>query len=351
MDAFFASVEQLDHPELRGRPIVVGGGGRRGVIAAASYEARAFGVRSAMPGFKAKELCPDLIFVKQRFDRYKEISRQIRDIFSEYSDLIEPLSLDEAFLDVTENKKNNPSASMIAKEIRQEILDKTGLTASAGISINKFIAKVASDINKPDGQKLIPPEEVIPFLEKLHIEKFFGIGKVAAKKMHRLGITTGKDLKQHSKLQLAQWFGKSGIHFYHIVRGEDNRPVKPYRIRKSIGAERTFTMDISSLEDIKSNLEYIAERVVNSMVKLNRYGKTVTLKVKFSDFSVITRSRTLDYEVKDLAELINISNQLAIEHLSNTAPIRLLGISITKLTPLQSSRQLEFLFPSPSCEE
>ncbi|HAX14858.1 MAG TPA: DNA polymerase IV, partial [Leeuwenhoekiella sp.] len=241
MDAFYASVEQLDNPELRGKPVAVGGGSERGVVSAASYEARKFGVRSAMAGALARKLCPDLIFVKTRFDRYREISGQIREVFHEYTDLVEPLSLDEAYLDVTENKKGNPSATMIAKEIRAKIKEKTGLNASAGISINKFIAKVASDINKPNGQKTVNPEEVLPFLEALDIRKFYGVGKVTAEKMYQLGIFTGNDLKSKSLEFLQEKFGKSGNHYYNVVRGIHLSEVKPHRIRKSLGAERTFS--------------------------------------------------------------------------------------------------------------
>jgi len=246
MDAFFASVAQLDNPDLRGRPIAVGGSSDRGVVSAASYEARKFGVRSAMSSVLAKKLCPELIFVQPHFERYKEISQKIRKIFLEYTDLVEPLSLDEAYLDVTENKKGNPSATLIAKEIRKRILEETGLHASAGISINKFIAKIASDINKPNGQKTINPEEVISFLETLSIRKFFGVGKVTQEKMYNLGIFTGKDLKEKSLDYLVETFGKSGSHYYNVVRGIHTSEVKPNRIRKSLGAERTFSKNISS---------------------------------------------------------------------------------------------------------
>ena len=261
MDAFYASVEQLDNPELRGKAVAVGGGSERGVVSAASYEARKFGVRSAMAGGLARKLCPELIFVKTRFERYREISAQIREVFYEYTDLVEPLSLDEAYLDVTQNKKGNPSASLIAKEIRAKIKDKTGLNASAGISINKFIAKVASDINKPNGQKTIGPEEVIAFLEDLDIRKFYGVGKVTAEKMYQLGIFTGKDLKTKSIEFLNEKFGKSGAYYYHVVRGIHTSQVKPDRIRKSLGAERTFSENISSEIFMIERLENIAEEI------------------------------------------------------------------------------------------
>ena len=261
MDAFYASVEQLDNPELRGKAIAVGGSSERGVVAAASYEARKFGVRSAMAGGLARRLCPDLIFVKARFDRYREISQQIRAIFLEYTDLVEPLSLDEAYLDVTQNKKGNPSATLIAKQIRQQIKEKTGLNASAGISINKFIAKVASDINKPNGQKTIQPEEVISFLEELEIRKFYGVGKVTAEKMFQLGIFTGADLKKKELDFLIAHFGKSGSYYYNVVRGVHNSAVKPNRIRKSLGAERTFSENISSEIFMLERLENITEEI------------------------------------------------------------------------------------------
>ena len=240
MDAFYASVEQMDNPKLKGLPLAVGGGKQRGVVSAASYEARKFGVRSAMSGALAARLCPELVFVSPRFDRYKEISSRIRKIFFEYSELVEPLSSDEAYIDVTENKKGIQSATLIAKEIREKIRKEVGLTASAGISINKFIAKVASDYNKPDGQKTVPPEEVIQFIEVLDIRKFYGIGKVTANKMYELGIFTGLDLKQKSESFLETHFGKSGAYYYNVVRGIHNSSVKPNRVRKSLAAERTF---------------------------------------------------------------------------------------------------------------
>jgi len=261
MDAFYASVAQLDYPELRGKAIAVGGNEIRGVVSAASYEARKFGVKSAMTGFLAKQKCPHLIFVKTDFARYKELSAKIREIFYTYTDLVEPLSLDEAYLDVTVNKKGNPSANSIAKEIRQKIYEETGLRASAGISINKFIAKVASDINKPNGQKTIHPEEVIKFLEELPINKFYGIGKVIASKMYNCGIFTGNDLKKKTEPELVNLFGKVGTHYFNIVRGIHHSSVKPNRIRKSIAAERTFTENISSEIFMIERLEKIAEEL------------------------------------------------------------------------------------------
>lgn len=330
MDAFYASVEQLDHPELRGKPIAVGGSSKRGVVAAASYEARKFGVRSAMSSVLAKRNCPDLIFVKARFDRYKEISKTIRSIFFEYTDLVEPLSLDEAYLDVTHNKKGNPSATLIAQEIRQKILEETGLTASAGISINKFIAKVASDINKPNGQKTINPEEVIQFLENLEIRKFYGVGKVTAEKMYKLGIFTGKDLKQRTLEYLETNFGKSGNYYYHVVRGVHTSEVKPHRIPKSVGAERTFSENLSSEVFMLKKLEHIANELDRRLKKSNIAGKTITLKIKYSDFTLQTRSKTLPYFIADKVLILEMAKELLYqEQLQNS--VRLLGISLANL--------------------
>ena len=330
MDAFFASVEQLDNPELKGKPIAVGGSQARGVVAAASYEARKFGVKSAMSGILAKQKCPDLIFVKPNFSRYKEISHQIREIFYDYTDLVEPLSLDEAYLDVTENKVGNPSASLIAQEIRNRIFNELNLTASAGISINKFIAKVASDINKPNGQKTINPEEVISFLDNLPINQFYGVGKVTASKMYNLGIFTGNDLKQKSLEELANLFGKSGAHYYSIVRGIHNSVVKPDRIRKSVGAETTFFENISSEIFMIQKLEKIADELEKRLKKIDTKGKTVTLKIKYSDFTLQTRSKTIDEFIQQKKEFFPIVKELLYqEKLKNS--VRLLGISFANL--------------------
>ncbi|MCZ6594837.1 MAG: DNA polymerase IV [Bacteroidetes bacterium] len=330
MDAFYASVEQLDDPSLLGKPIAVGGSSKRGVVSAASYEARKFGVRSAMSGMLARKRCPDLIFVRPRFDRYTEISNQIRKIFQEYTDLVEPLSLDEAYLDVTENKKGNPSATLIAQEIRTQIKKRTGLNASAGISINKFIAKVASDINKPNGQKTINPEEVIRFLEILDIKKFYGVGKVMKEKMYRHGIYTGKDLKGKSVEFLEEHFGKSGAYYYQIVRGIQHSEVTPDQIRKSLAAERTFKENISSEVFMLERLEEIAQEVERRLTKSNVAGKTVTLKIKYSDFTLQTRSKTLPLYVST-KELImeTVKDLLFKEGMKNS--VRLLGISISNL--------------------
>ena len=330
MDAFYASVEQLDNPELRGKPIAVGGTSKRGVVSAASYEARKFGVRSAMSSVIAIQNCPDLIFVKSNFKRYHEVSDQIRKIFYEYTDKVEPLSLDEAYLDVTENKKGNPSASLIAKEIRKKIKEVTGLNASAGISINKFIAKVASDINKPNGQKTVPPNEVIDFLEKLDIKKFFGVGKVTVQKMYRHGIFTGKDLKEKSKEYLDEHFGKSGRFYYQVVRGNHFSEVKTSRTRKSLAAERTFSENISSEIFMIKKLEDIAKEVEKRLKKSKVAGKTVTLKIKYSDFTLQTRSKTLPYYISDKNVMVETVKELLYQSTMKNS-VRLLGISLSNL--------------------
>tara|TARA_R100001369_G_scaffold29172_4_gene52555 strand:- start:32127 stop:33227 length:1101 start_codon:yes stop_codon:yes gene_type:complete len=330
MDAFYASVEQLDNPELRGKAVAVGGNSIRGVVAAASYEARKFGVKSAMSGAMAARNCPQLIFVKPRFDRYKEISNQIRAIFLEYTDLVEPLSLDEAYLDVTENKKGIPSASLIAKEIREKIKEKTGLNASAGISINKFIAKVASDINKPNGQKTVNPEEVEAFLEELQIRKFYGVGKVTAEKMYRLGIFKGLQLKEKSEEFLTENFGKSGSYYYHVVRGIHLSEVKPDRIRKSLGAERTFNENIASEIYMLERLENIAEEIERRLKKSKVAGKTVTLKIKYSDFTLQTRSKTLAYYIASKELILDAAKELLFQEKMKDS-VRLLGITLSSL--------------------
>lgn len=330
MDAFYASVEQLDNPELRGKALAVGGSEKRGVVAAASYEARKFGVRSAMSGMAAKRNCPELIFVPPRFDRYREISNQIRKIFFEYTDLVEPLSLDEAYLDVTENKKGNPSASMIAEEIRKKIKERTGLNASAGISINKFVAKIASDINKPNGQKTIVPEEVVPFLETLDVKKFFGVGKVTKEKMYRLGIYTGIDLKNQSLEFLNENFGKSGNHYFNVVRGIHNSKVKPSRTQKSLASEHTFTENISSEIFMMERLEEIAAEVEQRLLKRKMAGKTVTLKIRYSDFTIQTRSKTVPLFLSSKELILEVVNELLYQEKMKES-VRLLGISISNL--------------------
>lgn len=340
MDAFYASVEQHDNPDLVGKPIAVGGSSQRGVVAAASYEARRFGVKSAMSSVIAKKQCPDLIFVHPRFDRYREISNRIKSIFFEYTDKVEPLSLDEAYLDVTENKKGNPSASLIAKEIRQKIFEKTGLTASAGISVNKFIAKVASDYNKPNGQKTVNPEEVLAFLEDLDIRKFYGVGKVTADKMYRLGIFTGKDLKEKPLEFLAEKFGKSGGYFYQVVRGIHHGEVKASRIRKSLGAERTFEENISSEIFMLERLQNISEEIEKRLKRSNVAGKTVTLKIKYRDFTQHTRSKTLSYYISSKELILETAKQLLYQE-NMKESVRLLGITLSNLNTDEEEKPTE----------
>lgn len=330
MDAFYASVEQMDNPALRGKPLAVGGSETRGVVAAASYEARKFGVKSALSGALAKKYCPEIIFVKPRFDRYKEISQQIRKIFLDYTDLVEPLSLDEAYLDVTQNKKGNPSATLIAQEIRQRIFDEVGLTASAGISINKFIAKVASDYNKPNGQKTVNPDEVIVFLEELPIGKFYGVGKVTREKMYQLGIFTGLDLKSKDLAFLEKHFGKSGIYYYYIVRGIHNSEVKPERMAKSVATEHTFNENLTSEVFMLEKLELIAAELERRLQKYKIAGKTVTLKIKYSDFTLQTRSKTLPYFISDRSLLYDTVKELLYQERMKDS-VRLLGISLNNL--------------------
>ncbi len=346
MDAFYASVAELDNPELRGKAIAVGGSEERGVVSAASYEARKFGVKSAMSSFLAKQKCPHLIFVKSDFERYKELSVKIRAIFYEYTDLVEPLSLDEAYLDVTENKKGNPSANDIAREIRARIYKETGLRASAGISINKFIAKVASDINKPNGQKTIHPEEVLQFLEALPVNKFYGVGKVTASKMYNLGIFKGKDIKKKPLEELVKSFGKSGTHYYNIVRGIHNSAVKPNRIRKSIAAERTFSENLSSEIFMIERLDKIADELEKRMKKTDTKGKTITLKIKYSDFTQQTRSKTKTNFMQTKKEFFPVVKELLYQDkLVNS--VRLLGVSFGNLNteeivPFWVQLQFEF---------
>ena len=330
MDAFYASVEQMDNPELKGKPVAVGGSEIRGVVSAASYEARKFGVRSAISGVLAKKYCPQLIFVRPRFDRYKEISRKVQAIFYDYTDLVEPLSLDEAYLDVTQNKKGNPSASLIAKEIRERIFKEVGLTASAGISVNKFVAKIASDINKPNGQKTVNPNEVLAFLEELPIRKFYGVGKVTTEKMYQLGIFTGLDLRNKGLVFLEKHFGKSGTFYYNVVRGIHNSEVKSERIAKSVAAEHTFEENLSSEVFMVDKLQIIAAQLEKRLVRYNLAGKTVTLKIKYSDFTQQTRSKTLPYFIANKSLLYETAKELLYqERMKNS--VRLLGISITNL--------------------
>lgn len=330
MDAFYASVEQMDNPALKGKPIAVGGSENRGVVAAASYEARKFGVRSAISGVMAKKNCPNLIFVSPRFERYKEISKQIHKIFKDYTDLVEPLSLDEAYLDVTHNKKGATSASLLAEEIRLRIFNEVGLTASAGISINKFVAKIASDYNKPNGQKTVNPDEVIAFLENLPIRKFYGVGKVTTEKMYQLGIFTGLELKSKSVDFLEKHFGKSGVFYYNVVRGIHNSEVKPNRISKSVAAENTFDTNLSSEIFMLEQLDKIATTLERRLKRSNVSGKTITLKIKYSDFTQQTRSKTLPYYISDKGLILESVKELLYQERMKDS-VRLLGISMSNL--------------------
>jgi DNA polymerase-4 len=341
MDAFYASVEQRDNPDYVGRPVAVGGSTRRGVVAAASYEARKFGVRSAMPSVTALQRCPDLIFVKPRFDVYKEVSRQIREIFRKHTDLVEPLSLDEAYLDVSEPKLAGTDVE-IAQSIKGSIRQITGLTASAGISFNKFLAKTASDVDKPDGLFIIRPEEADAFLARLAIEDFHGVGRATARRMKERGIYTGADLRARSEDELVSWFGKSGRFFHRIVRGEDHREVKPNRVRKSVGAERTFFQDLKRMSEMEERIGEIAARVSERMSASGVAGRTITLKVKYHDFTLTTRSTTLHHDVHEAGELRSIGAQL-LRQPAPASPVRLLGLSVSNLVQIDgehAARQL-----------
>ena len=332
MDAFYASVEQRDNPHLRGKPVAVGGSAARGVVAAASYEARAFGVHSAMPSVTAMRKCPELVFVAPRFEVYKAVSQQVREIFAEYTLMIEPLSLDEAYLDVTENLKGMEIATEIALEIRTKIRRVTGLNASAGISYNKFLAKIASDLNKPNGQAVITPKNGSAFVEALSVKKFHGVGPATAERMRKYGIETGLDLKSKSLTFLQEHFGKSGLYFYGIARGIDERPVRPNRIRKSIGAEDTFGEDISNLDLAIAELKPLAEKVWTFCDKNDITGKTLTVKIKYSDFTQVTRSRTVTTAFSALPDIIDAARELLASVYPFRRPVRLLGLTVSSLT-------------------
>lgn len=329
MDAFYASIEQRDNPELRGKPIAVGYGGKRGVVAAASYEARRYGVHSAMASVVALRKCPHLTFVLPRFDVYKSVSAQIIQIFKEYTHKVEPLSLDEAFLDVTENEKGMKSATFIAEEIRKKIYNQTKLTASAGVSYNKFLAKIASDLQKPNGMTVITPERAEEFLEGLDIEKFYGVGRVTAQKMHDLGVKTGADLKRFSEIDLAHHFGKAGSMYYHYVRGVDDREVESEYVRKSLGAEETFSDDLYEMVDLLSALDEIAKEVNRRASKRKFNAKTATLKVKYGDFDIITRSKTVNQYIRTYDQLFDIGKELLLQVEDiDTRKVRLLGLTL-----------------------
>jgi len=344
MDAFYASVEQRDNPELRGKPVAVGGSRERGVVAAASYEARKFGVHSAMPSITAKRKCPDLIFVKPRFDAYKAISLQIREIFAEFTPVIEPLSLDEAYLDVTENLKGIVLATQIAEEIRAKIRAETGLTASAGVSYNKFLAKLASDHHKPDGLFVITPKMGPAFVETLPVRKFHGVGPATARKMSGLGIETGLDLKGQTLEFLQQHFGKVSAYYYWAARGVDERPVRPDRIRKSVGAENTFPADLFAYEAARDALREIVDKVWGYCERSGTRGRTVMLKVKFANFQIITRSRTGQMPVRTRSELEQLGDALLEPLFPLVRGIRLLGISMSSLAA-EEAEQPEFSLP------
>jgi DNA polymerase-4 len=331
MDAFYASVEQRDNPEYRGKALVVGGlpEGRGGVVATASYEAREFGIRSAMSSKQALQLCPHAIFISPRFPAYKEASQKIREIFSRYTDLIEPLSLDEAYLDVTTDKLNIGSAIEIAKQIKQAIKDELQLSASAGVSINKFVAKTASDIKKPDGLTFIGPSAIEAFMEKLPVEKFFGVGKVTAQKMKNMGLHTGDDLKQLTEEELTKHFGKVGRFYYQIVRGIDNREVQPNRETKSLAAEDTFPYDLTTQEEMETELDKIAQTVCTRLQHYQLKGRTVTLKIKYSDFKQITRNQSFPTGLNDLETIVSTAKTLLIATGIEDKKIRLLGISLS----------------------
>lgn len=344
MDAFYASVEQYDNADLRNKAVVVGGLGPRGVIAAASYEARKYGVKSAMPSFKAKKLCSHLVFVRPRFERYKEVSRQIREVFYTYTDLVEPLSLDEAYLDITENKKGKNSAIQIAKEIKHLIKAKTGLTASAGVSINKFLAKVASDYHKPDGLTVILPQDVQAFVDELPIRKFYGVGKATLKKMEAYGIQNGRDLRQRSELELVQLFGKFGRYLHKVSHGRDDRVVEANRIRKSMSVERTYEKDLSEWSHVEEKIEHLVDLLEASLLKHKIKGRTIVLKIRFDDFTSITRSKSIQQYTNQRSIIHDVAQQLIASISDDHKPIRLLGLGMNNLNSEVEHLQLTLDF-------
>ena len=350
MDAFYASVEQRDDPELRGKPLAVGGGGTRGVVAAASYEARVFGVRSAMPGGQARRLCPDLLFVRPRFEAYREASQQIRAIFERFTDVIQPLSLDEAYLDVTHNKLGIVSATYIAQEIRRLILEETGLTASAGVSCNKLIAKLASDQNKPDGLCVVKPDEAEAFMAAMPVARIHGVGPVTARRMATLGIHSGADLKAWPLDALQRHFGKAAGFYHDAARGLDERPVREHEVRKSISVEDTFSSDIGAEGKLVEALGEIASRLWQRVEASHALGRTVTLKIKLGDFRILTRSRTLAGAPADAAELLGIGVDLLRAQMPLPIGARLLGLGLSNLVgeeesePVHVEPQLQLAF-------
>ena len=345
MDAFYAAIEQRDRPELMGKPLVVGGSPHsRGVVATCSYEARQYGIHSAMASAQALKRCPEVIFIKPRFDTYRAVSQEIREIFCSYTELVEPLSLDEAYLDVTDAGEER-SATRIACAIKDDILRRTGLTGSAGVSYNKFLAKIASDMDKPDGLFVVTPQEGEDFVEGLPMRKFHGVGRVTEQKMKTLGIETGADLKRWSLEKLVEIFGKVGHYYYHAARGLDHRPVEPGRVRKSVGAETTFVEDLHKPEEMLEHLRERACRVSEILVNKELTGRTVTVKVKFSDFSLVTRSRTLDHALLGRNEMLSLLPELLEKAGVRRHSVRLLGVSVSNLCPSGSDdrRQLDLL--------
>ena len=345
MDAFYASVEQRDHPELRGLPLAVGGGGPRGVVAAASYEARQFGVRSAMSGAKARQLCPQLTFVRPNFEQYKAVSQQIRALFLEYTDLVEPLSLDEAYLDVTHPKIGPPSATLLAQELRRRIFEVTRLTASAGVSYCKFLAKIASDLHKPNGLAVILPHEAEAFLERLDIGKFHGIGKATAAKMHAMGIYNGYDLKQRPLTELARRFGKSGRFYYNIVRGTDVRAVRSQSVRKSISTEQTFRTDLDTTEAMFEQLVLLADDLQRRIGQADNPGRTLTLKVRYADFRIVTRSKTMGHDISAATEMLELAGPLLADTDALDRRVRLLGLGVSNLRRESEEQRREQIGP------
>lgn len=335
MDAFFASVEQRDNPDLQGKPIAVGGGGERGVVAAASYEARKFGVRSAMNGKKAKELCPEIIFVRPRFEAYKSVSDQIHMIFEQYTDRIEPLSLDEAYLDITENKMRMSSATFLAQSIKTDIFNETGLIASAGVSYNKFLAKLASDEDKPNGLFVIPPEKGRQFVEQLPIHKFHGVGKSTAERMKELNIFKGKDILAYSEEELKRYFGKAGPFFYQIARGIDNREVSSDRQRKSIAVENTFRENISDDSVLWNECKEILHKLWLRQAKSDKRARTLSMKLRYADFQTLTRSKTRSKEIETEADVFNLAVELYNEIIPLKSSIRLIGFSLSGFDKLE----------------